>query len=63
MSIYLAPKHTCWWINDRNPNRICRMREDKLLSFTRIYSRVTRRYIYALHIGRIKIYWMARRKA
>ncbi len=46
---------TCWWSNDWNPKHVTNMREDKLLTFSRSYSRKYRKYFYSLVIGRLAI--------
>jgi len=54
ISIEWAKPKTCWWHNlDTEENS----REDHLVSFTRIYSRIDRAYIYRLILGRLSLYY------
>lgn len=55
--IALAAKRTCWWGNHPLQTYNTRIREDKIISFTRIYSRKVRRYLWVFVIGRLKLMW------
>ena len=57
LTIALAAKNTCWWGNHSLQKYNTRIREDKIISFTRVYSRKARRYLWVFVIGRLKLMW------
>lgn len=55
IELNLAEPNTCWWSNDRDPRHTMRIREDKLFTISRVYSRTLRFYVYRIIVGRIKL--------
>jgi hypothetical protein len=58
LTCVLAAPNTVWFHNGYDTKY--RIREDKIFALTRVYSRVARRYLWALVVGRLKFMFFPR---